>query len=160
MSQTLWQARILAHWLSLFLLFGAPMGDNGEMNGFFQATLRRITQATRPIAMRSAGTERSTTSIIRHVGRRSGRTYETPVVAVAHDDSFLIAIPYGERTDWTKNVLASGKATIVSRGQSFEVERPRVVPMNEATGYFGLKEQKLHRRFAVDTCLQVDRVAS
>jgi deazaflavin-dependent oxidoreductase (nitroreductase family) len=110
--------------------------------------------------MRSAGTESSSTSIVRHVGRRSGRTYENPVVAVEHDDSFLIAIPYGERTDWTKNVLASGKATIVFRGQSFEVDQPLVIPMNEATGYFRPKEQKLHRRFAVDTCLQVHRLAS
>jgi hypothetical protein len=25
-----------------------------------------------------------------------------------HDDSFLIALPYGERTDWLKNVLGAG----------------------------------------------------
>ena len=31
--------------------------------------------------------------------------------------------------------------------------------MTEATRYFGPKEQKLHRRFAVETCLQVHRVA-
>jgi deazaflavin-dependent oxidoreductase (nitroreductase family) len=130
------------------------------MNGFVQATLRRLTQATRPIALRSAGTENSNTSIVRHVGRRSGRTYETPVVAVEHDDCFLIAIPYGERTDWTKNVLANGKATIVHGGQSFDVDQPLVIPMNEATRYFRPKEQKLHRRFAVDTCLQVHRCGS
>ncbi len=38
--------------------------------------------------MRSAGTEHSDTSVIRHVGRRSGRSYQTPVVAVEHDDDF------------------------------------------------------------------------
>jgi deazaflavin-dependent oxidoreductase (nitroreductase family) len=109
--------------------------------------------------MRSAGTEKSNTSVIRHVGRRSGRTYETPVVAVEHDDSFLIAIPYGGRTDWAKNVLASGKATVVTHGQTYGVDQPQVIPMTEATRYFGAKEQKLHRRFAVDTCLQVHCVA-
>ncbi len=109
--------------------------------------------------MRSAGKEQSSTSVIRHVGRRSGRYYETPVVAVEHDDSFLIAVPYGERTDWMKNVLASGKATVVTHGRAYEVDQPHVVPMADATGYFRPKEQKLHRRFAVDTCLQVHRVA-
>ena len=69
------------------------------MNRSIQAALRRLTQATRPLAMRSAGTEKSKTSIVRHVGRQSGRIYETPVVAVEHDDSILIALPYGERTD-------------------------------------------------------------
>jgi len=110
--------------------------------------------------MRSAGTEKSSTSIVRHVGRHSGRSYETPVVAVEHDDSFFIALPYGERTDWMKNVLASGTATVVTHGRTYGVDQPKVVPMAEATMYFGPKEQKLHRRFAVDTCLRVHLMAT
>lgn len=120
-----------------------------------QAAMRRLTWATRPLAMRSAGTEKSSTSIVHHVGRQSGRTYETPVVAVEHDGMLLIALPYAERTDWMKNILASGKATVVTHGQSYAVDQPQVIPMTDATRYFGPKEQKLHRRFAVDTCLQL-----
>ena len=133
---------------------------SGGMKGPIRATLRRLTQVTRPLAMRSAGTEQSNTSIVRHVGRRSGRTYETPVVAAEHDDSFLIALPYGERTDWMKNVLASGNASVVTHGRTYGVDRPQVIPMIDATSYFGLKEQKLHQRFAVDTCLRVHRMAT
>lgn len=125
------------------------------MKGSTQAVLRRLTQVTRPLAMRSAGTEKSGTSIVRHVGRRSGRTYETPVVAVEHDDCFFIALPYGERTDWSKNVVAGGTASVVSHGRTYRVDQPQVIPMAEATSYFGPKEQKLHRRFAVANCLQV-----
>ncbi len=110
--------------------------------------------------MRSAGTEQSNTSVVRHVGRRSGRSYETPVVAVEHDNSFLIALPYGERTDWAKNVVASGTASVVTHGQAYDVDQPRIIPMLDATQYFAPKEQKLHRRFAVDTCLRVHRTAS
>jgi deazaflavin-dependent oxidoreductase (nitroreductase family) len=108
--------------------------------------------------MRSAGSEESKTSVIRHVGRRSGRSYETPVVAVARDESFLIALPYGERTDWAKNVLAGGAASVVTHGQTYQVDRPQVIPMTDATPCFGAKEQKLHRRFAVDTCLRLHRI--
>lgn len=125
------------------------------MKGPTQAVLRRMTQLTRPLAMRSAGSETSSTSIVRHVGRRSGRTYETPVVAVEHDDGFLIALPYGERTDWLKNVVAGGVASVVSHGRTFRIDQPQVIPMSDATRYFGPKEQKLHRRFAVATCLRV-----
>jgi deazaflavin-dependent oxidoreductase (nitroreductase family) len=110
--------------------------------------------------MRSAGTAKSSTSVVGHVGRRSGRTYQTPVVAVEHDDDFLIALPYGERTDWMKNVLASGKGTVVTHGQTYEVDQPQIIPMTEATGFFGPKEQKLHRQFAIDTCLRVHRSAT
>ena len=130
------------------------------MKGPTQAALRRLTQVTRPLAMRSAGTENSSTSIVRHVGRRSGRTYETPVVAVEHDDVFLIALPYGERTDWMKNVVANGEASVVNHGRTYRVDQPQVIPMAEATRYFGPKEQNLHRRFAVATCLRVHRTAA
>ncbi len=109
----------------------------------------------RPLALRSAGKEGSTNSVICHVGRRSGRVYQTPVVAVAHDDSFLIALPYGERTDWLKNVLDTGSATIVTNGHSYEADRPEAIPMGEATTYFRPTEQRMHRQFQVDSALQV-----
>ena len=125
------------------------------MNGSIQNALRLFTRAMRPLALRSAGKEGSNTSVVRHVGRRSGRTYETPVVAVPHDDSFLIALPYGERTDWLKNVLDKGSAAIMTDGHTYQVDRPEVIPMAEATGYFRPREQRMHRQFRVDAVLQV-----
>jgi deazaflavin-dependent oxidoreductase (nitroreductase family) len=118
-----------------------------------------LTRATRPLALRSAGKAGSSTSVVRHVGRRSGRTFETPVVAARRDDGFLIALPYGERTDWLKNVLAGGSATIVTNGHSYEVDRPEIIPMAEATGYFRPREQRMHRRFHVDSALRVHQRA-
>jgi len=125
------------------------------MRGSIQNALREFTRAMRPLALRSAGKQGSGTSVVRHVGRRSGRTYETPVIAVQHDDSFLIALPYGERTDWLKNVLDQGSATIVTNGHAYEVDRPEVIPMAEATGYFRPREQRMQRRFRVEAALQV-----
>ena len=125
------------------------------MRGSLQNGLRRFTRVMRPLALRSAGKEGSSTSVVRHVGRRSGRTYETPVVAVQHDDSFLIALPYGERTDWLKNVLGKGSATIVTNGHTYEVDRPEVIAMADATGYFRPREQRMHRQFHVEAALQV-----
>ena len=125
------------------------------MRGSLQNGLRRFTRVMRPLALRSAGKEGSGTSVVRHVGRRSGRTYETPVVAVQHDDSFLIALPYGERTDWLRNVLDKGSATIVTNGHAYEVDRPEVIAMADATGYFRPREQRMHRQFHVEAALQV-----
>ena len=125
------------------------------MRGPVQNALRLFTRAMRPLALRSAGKEGSNTSVVRHVGRRSGRTFETPVVAAQHDDSFLIALPYGERTDWLKNVLDKGSATIVTSGNTYDVDRPQVIPMAEATAYFRPKDQRMHRQFHVDSALQV-----
>jgi len=128
------------------------------MRGPVSSTLRWLTRVTRPLALRSAGKEGSGSSVVRHIGRRSGRLYQTPVVAVEHDDSFLIALPYGESTDWLKNVLAKGSATLVTGGRSYEVDEPEVIPMAEATTYFRPREQRMHRQFGVGSALRVRRV--
>ena len=125
------------------------------MRGTTQNALRLFTRVMRPLALRSAGREGTATSVVRHVGRRSGQAYQTPIVVARHDDSFLIALPYGERTDWLKNVLAAGSATITADGRSYEVDRPQVIPMAEATAHFRSREQRMHRQFHVGTALQV-----
>lgn len=79
------------------------------------------------------------------------------MVAVAHDDSFLIALLYGERTDWLKNVLAKGSATLLTCGKTYQVDRPEVIPMAEATIYFRPREQRLHRQFHVGSALRLRR---
>jgi deazaflavin-dependent oxidoreductase (nitroreductase family) len=77
--------------------------------------------------MRSAGTETSSTSVICHIGRHSGQSYETPGAAVEQDESFLIALPYGERSEWMKNVLARGAAAVITHGQTYLSSAGRVV---------------------------------
>jgi deazaflavin-dependent oxidoreductase (nitroreductase family) len=117
-----------------------------------------LTRTTRPLALRSAGKAGSNTSIVLHVGRRSGRTYETPVVAVAHDDNLFIALPYGERTDWLKNVVASGSAAVVMNGRTYAVDKPEVIPITEATSFFRPREQRMHRQFHIDSALRLRRI--
>jgi|SRR5271165_2503592 len=128
------------------------------MRGPVQNALRLFTRAMRPLALRSAGKEGSGTSVIRHTGRRSGRMYETPVIAARHDAQFLIALPYGKRTDWLQNVLAKGSAVIVTNGRVYEVDRPEVIPMAEATAYFRPREQRMHRQFRVESALRVSQL--
>jgi deazaflavin-dependent oxidoreductase (nitroreductase family) len=127
------------------------------MRGPLQNALRRLTRAMRPLALKSAGKQGSVNSVICHVGRRSGRAYRTPIVAAAHEDSFLIALPYGERSDWLKNVMAKGSATLITGGRTYEVDQPEVIPMADATGYFQPKEQRLQRRFRVESALRLHR---
>jgi hypothetical protein len=69
----------------------------------------------------------------------------------------VIALPYGSNTDWLKNVLARGSATIVDEGNTHEVNRPEIVPMAVAERHFAPQDQRSHRLFAVDQCLRVRR---
>src|SRR5215213_2744877 len=76
--------------------------------------VRRFNRAvTNPRVLRSAGSPGASASVIRHVGRVSGRSYETPVGPFAVGDDFVIALPYGSGTDWVRNVLTHGAATLV-----------------------------------------------
>src|SRR5207344_1891845 len=51
-----------------------------------------------PHQMKTAGRPGAYASVIRHVGRTTGRSYETPVVPFATDDGFVVALPYGSNT--------------------------------------------------------------
>jgi deazaflavin-dependent oxidoreductase (nitroreductase family) len=120
--------------------------------------VRRTSRATKRFPMKSSGTPGGIASVIRHVGRTSGRSYETPVSAVLTDDGFVIALPYGLNTDWLKNVLASGSASIVHEGDTYQVAVPEIVTTAVAAPLFSAKDQRTHRRFRVEQYLLVRRL--
>ncbi|MCL1872378.1 MAG: hypothetical protein FWF90_18470 [Promicromonosporaceae bacterium] len=76
-----------------------------------------------------------------HVGRKSGRTYTTPLVAFAVRDpeaadvhQILVAfpLPWGPDTDWARNVLHAGRCEFTRRGVRYQVTDPHVVDLAEA----------------------------
>jgi deazaflavin-dependent oxidoreductase (nitroreductase family) len=119
--------------------------------------VRRTNRATKRFPMKSSGARGGIASVIRHVGRRSGRVYDTPVKAVLTEDGFVIALPYGLDTDWLKNVQASGSAIIVHEGDTYQVDSPEIATTSVAAPLFSEKDQRTHRRFRVEQYLLVRR---
>jgi deazaflavin-dependent oxidoreductase (nitroreductase family) len=70
-------------------------------------------------------------SALHHVGRRSGRTYVTPLSAYPLGDGFVLAVAY-PHVDWCENVLAAGKCTLNWNGKEYALERPEVIPRAQA----------------------------
>lgn len=64
--------------------------------------------------------------VVTHVGRRSGRTYTTPVNVFRTPDGFVVALTYG-RGDWVRNVLAAGGCELTTRRRHHRLTGPRVV---------------------------------
>jgi len=85
-----------------------------------------------PRALAAAGRPGSPHAILRHVGRTSGREYETPVGALVTGDRVAIALVYGPEVDWARNILAAGQATIVVDGDELQLTDPAVVPLDES----------------------------
>lgn len=120
--------------------------------------VRRLNRSlTNPRVMRTAGTEATQTSVIRHVGRTSGRTYETPVDTIGATTGFLIALPYGTRADWLRNVLAAGSATVVTKGECVDVGRPTIVSTADVAGQIPAKTMRTLRLFGVSQCLHLEK---
>ena len=107
-----------------------------------------------PAMMKLAGRRHWYAAVIRHKGRRSGREYATPVVAVpVAADAFIIPLPYGEGVDWLKNVLAAKRATLESKGEGtvrrmtgWNWRRWFAAPPEQRGFWYGLIDQILATR--------------
>lgn len=63
--------------------------------------------------------------LVSHTGRTSGKSYSVPLMAFhpagRTNDQFIVALTYGETTDWQKNIQAGGPASITSGGKTFPI---------------------------------------
>lgn len=76
---------------------------------------------SRPVAAHLPGF-----GVVHHRGRRSGREYATPVNVFATDGGYVIALTYGPRADWVRNVLAAGGCTLRTHGRDVRCVAPRL----------------------------------
>jgi deazaflavin-dependent oxidoreductase (nitroreductase family) len=92
-----------------------------------------MTKVLNPLIVKLAGRRHfAMAARIRHVGRRSGRTYTTPVSARRSGDMVVIALTFGNQSDWSRNVRAAGGASIRIEGEDYDVTRPQVMSRQEA----------------------------
>ena len=70
-------------------------------------------------------------AVILHRGRRSGRQYRTPVLAFKRDGLLVVALLYGEESDWLRNLRAGG-GHVIRGGRAFSVGAPQTIDTSEA----------------------------
>lgn len=58
----------------------------------------------------------------------NGRSYRTPVLGFRSGSTFAVVLLYGTESDWLRNVLLAGSATITRRGRDPTWSNLRVVP--------------------------------
>jgi deazaflavin-dependent oxidoreductase (nitroreductase family) len=68
-------------------------------------------------------------AMVHHRGRRSGTEYATPVAVIPTEskDVILIGLPWGPKTNWARNVVASGGATVTWKGRDEQTTEPRLI---------------------------------
>jgi deazaflavin-dependent oxidoreductase (nitroreductase family) len=62
-------------------------------------------------------------ALIRHVGRKTGRTYETPVILATVPQGFVAELTYGDKVDWYRNIVAAGRCVVIYHGKQYRVNR-------------------------------------
>jgi deazaflavin-dependent oxidoreductase (nitroreductase family) len=79
-------------------------------------TLNRVT-------IRVARSGHGPFALIRHTGRKTGKSYETPLILARSGADFIAELTYGPEVAWYRNVLAAGRGTVVFKGVEYQIDR-------------------------------------
>ena len=125
----------------IFLLLSIALTKAMQQKGL-RDKIRAFNKHTlNPATLNIAGNRLRIYSSVKHVGRRSGREYATPVVAEPLGDGFVIPLPYGANVDWHRNVMAAGKCTLRWNEQEYALEKPEIITSSDALGAFPLVQR-------------------
>ena len=87
--------------------------------------------------MRLARTGHGPFSLVRHVGRKSGTIYETPLIVSRVPDGFVAELTYGPEVSWYRNIVAAGRCVIIFRGAEYRIDRIESCTAAEGLAAFG-----------------------
>ena len=62
-----------------------------------------------------------------YAGRRTGRTYRTPINVFLRKDRYVFFLTYGSDVQWVKNVLAAGGCSIRTLGRDQRLVDPELI---------------------------------
>jgi deazaflavin-dependent oxidoreductase (nitroreductase family) len=118
--------------------------------------VRIATRLFNPLVLSLAGTRLLPLyGMLKHQGRRSGRAFRTPVVVRPTSEGFIVPMPWGESTDWYRNVRAAGECVIRWKGRDYPMVQPEVIDMATANTVFGPRQRALMTRFGITHCLRL-----
>lgn len=91
--------------------------------------------------------------VLVHAGRRSGKTFRTPLEALEIDGGYLFVMMYGPESDWVKNTLSAGSASLETNGTLVDLTAPHVVPIDMAFQLLGTDRKRPPAWAGVNDCL-------
>lgn len=121
--------------------------------------LNRVRQFNRRVFNRFTLTfaGRHVYAVVEHLGRHSGKSYRTPVVAASVGDDFIMPLPYGSDTDWCLNVMSADGCILQHKSKSYHVTAPKIMNAAEALPLLQPYWRFMFRLFDVELFLRVKR---
>lgn len=86
---------------------------------------------------RLARSGRGPFSLVRHIGRKSGTVYETPIIVARVPDGFIAELTYGENVNWFRNIVAAGGCELLVDGAIQRVIAIEPYPSDAGRRAFG-----------------------
>lgn len=119
---------------------------------------RRVARFNRAVTNRGLGRVAPWLSgfgVVHHLGRRSGRTYRTPVNLFRSGRTYTVALTYGSGADWVQNVLAAGTCDLETRRTLHHLVEPGL-SVGAGAVAMPLLVRAILRIVAVDEFLHLD----
>lgn len=101
--------------------------------GFLTILKNTLNRITTPLARAGRGPF----SLVRHVGRKSGKTYETPLILAPVEGGFVAELTYGDHVDWYRNIVAAGECDVVVMGKTHHIDRIETMSAEAGRRAFG-----------------------
>ena len=111
----------------------AAMTNHPIKRRFLWVLKNTLNRATRQLAR----TRHGPFSLVRHVGRKTGTVYETPVILARVPDGFVAELTYGPSVSWYRNIVAAGHCEIIFKGRVYEIDRIQPCSTGDGLAAFG-----------------------
>lgn len=115
---------------------------------------------TNPLLRPFAKNPRGPFAVVYHVGRRSGKPYETTLMLRPMGDGFVIALTYGPGVDWYRNVLAAEHCTLLWHGKVYAVGKPEPIDVKTALSAFSAPQRFILQLIGLQHFVQVKPTVS
>jgi deazaflavin-dependent oxidoreductase (nitroreductase family) len=76
--------------------------------------------------------------LVRHVGRKSGKTFETPILHARAPEGFVAVLVYGTGVSWYRNLRAAGHGVVVRGAHEYEIDGIERYPTEAGLRAFAL----------------------
>lgn len=111
---------------------GAPAGAPQIKRAFIWL----LNHTLNPIAIRAARAGHGF-DLVRHLGRKTGRVYETPLILARVDGGFVAELTYGTDVAWYRNVVAAGGCEVLVNGIEYKIDHIEAYPTDAGRHAFG-----------------------
>jgi hypothetical protein len=95
-----------------------------------------IQRRLNPLTLDMARAGRGPFSLVRHVGRKSGRTFETPLILADVADGLVAELTYGPGVNWYRNIVAGG-GEVLHRRRWYRIVSVEPFPTDRGRRAFG-----------------------